>query len=202
MFQLVCHPSGVVVEVALKKLVHAVVRWGRKLDQILRVLLAHILASAQRCPPISGVEGTIDSHLRVLGEQERWNIEVLLRMLTELLPFVHQKAIETCPFASVDQASSTPENLLSAYGMKLLATGDSEWPAFEWMHTDCLPDLIKLACLLPVKEDNLRIIMAKYLLEVSGHYGKHYLEHIMLPVFLIAAGDIDSGDFIYFPLSI
>ncbi|KAJ1257435.1 hypothetical protein BS78_K042000 [Paspalum vaginatum] len=202
MFQLVCDPSGVVVEVALKKLVHAVVRWGGKLDQILRVLLAHMLASAQRCPPISGVEGTIDSHLRVLGEQERWNIEVLLRMLTELLPFVHQKAIETCPFVSVDQASSTPENLLSAYCMKLHATGDSEWPAFEWMHTDCLPDLIKLACLLPVKEDNLRIIMAKYLLEVSGHYGKHYLEHIMLPVFLIAAGDIDSGDFTYFPLSI
>ncbi|AQK91714.1 HEAT repeat-containing protein [Zea mays] len=70
------------------------------------------------------------------------------------------------------------------------------------MHTDCLPDLIKLACLLPVKEDNLRTIITKYLLEVSGLYGKDYLEHIMLPVFLVAAGDIDSGDFTYFPLSI
>jgi hypothetical protein len=47
MFQLVCDPSGVVVEVALRELVPAVVRWGGKLDQILRVLLAHILASAQ-----------------------------------------------------------------------------------------------------------------------------------------------------------
>jgi hypothetical protein len=47
MFQLVCDPSGVVVEVALKELVPAVVRWGDKLDQISRVLLAHILASAQ-----------------------------------------------------------------------------------------------------------------------------------------------------------
>jgi len=47
MFQLVCDPSGAVVEVALKELVPAVVRWGDKLDQISRVLLAHILASAQ-----------------------------------------------------------------------------------------------------------------------------------------------------------
>ncbi|CAL4956424.1 unnamed protein product [Urochloa decumbens] len=201
MFQLVCDPSGAVVEVALKELVPAVVRWGGKLDQISRVLLAHILASAQRCPPISGVEGTIDSHLRVLGEQERWNIDVLLRMLTELLPFIHQKAIETCPFSSVGPSSSTRENF-SASCLKLYSTGDSEWSAFEWMHTDCLPDLIKLACLLPVKEDNLRTIITKYLLEVSGRYGKDYLEHIMLPVFLIAAGDIDSGDFTYFPLSI
>lgn len=202
MFQLVCDPSGVVVEVALKELVPAVVRWGGKLDQISRVLLIHILASAQRCPPISGVEGTIDSHLRVLGEQERWNIDVLLRMLTELLPFIHQKAIETCPFSSVDATSCTPENFFSSSCIQLYATGDSEWPAFEWMHTDCLPDLINLACLLPVKEDNLRIIITKYLLEVSGRYGKDYLEHIMLPLFLVAAGDIDSGDFTYFPLSI
>ncbi|KAK3164450.1 hypothetical protein QOZ80_1AG0018680 [Eleusine coracana subsp. coracana] len=202
MFQLVCDPSGAVVEVALRELVPAVVRWGSKLDQISRVLLAHILASAQRCPPISGVEGTIDSHLRVLGEQERWNIDVLLRMLTELLPFIHQKAIETCPFASVDPTSSTPERFFSASCLKQYATGDTEWSAFEWMHTDCLPDLIKLACLLPAKEDNLRTIITKYLLEVSRLYGKDYLEHIMLPVFLVAAGDIDSGDFTYFPLSI
>ncbi|KAL6884533.1 hypothetical protein ACP4OV_010469 [Aristida adscensionis] len=202
MFQLVCDPSGAVVEVALRELVPAVVKWGDKLDQILRVLLAHILASAQRCPPVSGVEGTIDSHLRVLGEQERWNIDVLLRMLTELLPFIHQKAVETCPFASVDPTSSTPENCFSASCLKLYATGDTEWSAFEWMHTDCLPDLIKLASLLPGKEDNLRTIITRYLLEVSGRYGKDYLEHIMLPVFLVAAGDTDSADFTYFPLSI
>ncbi|XP_037405556.1 RAB11-binding protein RELCH homolog isoform X3 [Triticum dicoccoides] len=196
LFQLVRDPSGVVVDVALRELVPAVVGWGGKLDQILRVLLSHILASAQRCPSVSGVEGTIDSHLRVLGEQERWTIEVLLRMLTELLPFIHQKAIETCP--SVDPS----ENYISESSLKLYATGETEWSAFEWMHTECLPDLIKLACLLPAKEDSLRTVITKYLLAVSGRYGKDYLEHIMLPVFLIAAGDIDSGDFIYFPLSI
>uniref|UniRef100_A0A0D9V1J2 LisH domain-containing protein n=1 Tax=Leersia perrieri TaxID=77586 RepID=A0A0D9V1J2_9ORYZ len=201
MFQLVCDPSGAVVNVALKELVPAVVRWGDKLDQILRVLLAHILASAQRCPPISGVEGTIDSHLRVLREQERWNIDVLLRMLTELLPFIHQKAIDTCPFAVDPSTGSTPESHFSESSLKLYATGDTEWSAFEWMHTECLPDLIKLACLLPAKEDNLRTVMRKYLLDVSGRYGIDYLEHIMLPVFLVAAGDIDSSDFTYFPLA-
>ncbi|KAL6608032.1 hypothetical protein ACP70R_041095 [Stipagrostis hirtigluma subsp. patula] len=202
MFQLICDPSGAVVEVALRELVPAVVKWGGKLDQISRVLLSHILASAQRCPPISGVEGTVDSHLRVLGEQERWNIDVLLRMLTELLPFIHQKAIETCPFASVGPTSSTPENFFSASCLKLYSAGDAEWSAFEWMHTDCMPDLIKLACLLPAKEDTLRTIITKYLLEVSVRYGRDYLEHIMLPVFLVAAGDVDSGDFTYFPLPI
>ncbi|KAF5750170.1 LisH domain and HEAT repeat-containing protein [Tripterygium wilfordii] len=52
----------------------------------------------KRAPPLSGVEGSMESHLRVLGERERWNIDVLLRMLAELLPFVYQKAIQTCPF--------------------------------------------------------------------------------------------------------
>lgn len=45
----------------------------------------------------------MESHLRVLGERERWNVDVLLRMLIELLPYVHQKAVETCPFSSVPE---------------------------------------------------------------------------------------------------
>lgn len=64
-----------------------------------------IYCLVQRCPPLSGVEGSIESHLRVLGERERWNIDVLLRLLVELLPLVHQKAIDTCPFPSVSEAS-------------------------------------------------------------------------------------------------
>lgn len=46
MFQLVCDPAGVVVETALKELVPAVIKWGDKLDHVLRVLLSHILNSA------------------------------------------------------------------------------------------------------------------------------------------------------------
>ena len=46
MFQLVCDPSGVVVETTLKELVPAVIKWGNKLDHVLRVLLSHIVNSA------------------------------------------------------------------------------------------------------------------------------------------------------------
>lgn len=70
------------------------------------LLVADAFIICQRCPPLSGVEDSVDSHLRVLGERERWNIEVLLRMLTELFPFVHRKAIETCPFTSVATSES------------------------------------------------------------------------------------------------
>lgn len=49
LFQLVCDPSGVVVETTLKELVPAVINWGNKLDHILRVSLSHILSSAQVC---------------------------------------------------------------------------------------------------------------------------------------------------------
>lgn len=47
MFQLACDPSGTVVETTLRELVPAVIKWGNKLDHILRVLLSHILGSSQ-----------------------------------------------------------------------------------------------------------------------------------------------------------
>ncbi|KAK4416466.1 RAB11-binding protein RELCH [Sesamum alatum] len=143
MFQLVCDPSGIVVETTIKDLVPALINWGNKLDHILQVLLSHILGSAQRCPPLSGVEGSIESHLRVLGERERWNIDVLLRLLTELLSYVHQKAVETCPFSSLSDSteiSFTP-SLFEVY-----AGGDVEWPTFEWLHIECFPTLIQFSC--------------------------------------------------------
>ncbi|XP_043700989.1 RAB11-binding protein RELCH homolog isoform X2 [Telopea speciosissima] len=192
MFQLVCDPSGVVVETSLKQLVPAVINWGNKLDHILRVLLSHIVGCAQRCPPVSGVEGSVESHLRVLGERERWNVDVLLRMLTEMLPLVHQKAIKTCTFPSVMDPPAISESgsaFFSTSLLELYAGGSVEWPAFDWLHVDCLPVLIQLACLLPQKEDNLRNRMTKFLLAVSEHFGDHYLTHVMLPVFSVAVGD-------------
>nr|KJB10465.1 hypothetical protein B456_001G202700 [Gossypium raimondii] len=197
MFQLACDPSGVVVETALKELLPAIINWGNKLDHILRVLLSHILGSAQRCPPLSGVEGSVESHLRVLGEQERWNLDVSLRMLAKLLPFIHQKAIETCPFSSVSESNGT---LLSNSILELYAGGHVEWPAFEWVHVDCFSGLLQLACLLPQKEDNLRNRITKFLLAVSECFGDSYLIRIMLPVFLIAIGD--DADLTFFPPNI
>lgn len=74
-----------------------------------------LLLACQRCPPLSGVEGSVDSHLRVLGERERWNIDVLLRMLMELLPFVHQKAVDACPFTLAIESLGTPEQVNSFF---------------------------------------------------------------------------------------
>ncbi|CAL9074116.1 unnamed protein product [Musa acuminata var. zebrina] len=201
MFLLVCDPSGMVVDTTIKELVPAVINWGGKLDHVLRVILSHILGSAQRCPPLSGVEGSVDSHLRVLGEQERWNIDVLLRMLTGLLPFVHRKAIETCPFNIAEPlaVSEQQNSFFSTSLLQLYAGNHTIWPMFDWMHVDCLPDLIQLSCLLSYKEDNLRTRIIKYLLDVPKLFGEQYLSHIVLPVFLIAVGDSDAADLTYFP---
>ncbi|XP_020218710.1 RAB11-binding protein RELCH [Cajanus cajan] len=197
MFQLVCDTSGVVVETTLKELVPAVMKWGNKLDHVLRVLLSHVISSALRCPPLSGVEGSVESNLRVLGERERWNIDVLLRMLAELLCMVHQKVIETCPFSSTTE---TTQAALSTALLELYARGQVAWDAFEWMHVECFPNLIQLACLLPQKEDNLRSRISKFLLSVSESFGDSYVRCIMLPVFLIAVGD--DADLTFFPTSI
>ncbi|KAL3378141.1 hypothetical protein AABB24_004192 [Solanum stoloniferum] len=194
MFQLVCDPSGVVVETTIKELVPALVNWGKELDHLLQVLLSHTLGSAQRCQPLSGVEGSIESHLRALGERERWNIDVLLRLLTELFPFVRKKAIDTCPFPLV---SDDERLVFSTFVLEQYAGGKMDWPSFEWLHIDCFSALIELASLLPQKEDNLRNRITRFLLAVSDLLGEPYLTHIMLPVFLVAVGD--DGDLSYFP---
>ncbi|KAL3525488.1 hypothetical protein ACH5RR_013860 [Cinchona calisaya] len=194
MFQLVCDPSGVVVETTMKELIPALIKWGNKLDHVLQILLSHILGSVQHCPPLSGVEGSVESHLRVLGERERWNIDVLLRLLAELLPLLHQRAVDTCPFASVSDGAGT---FFSVSLLELYSRGSVEWPSFDWLHIDCFPDLIQMASLLPQKEDNLRNRVTKFLLRVSECYGEAYLTHIVLPVFLLAVGD--DGDLTYFP---
>ncbi|XP_049384303.1 uncharacterized protein LOC125848482 [Solanum stenotomum] len=194
MFQLVCDPSGVVVETTIKELVPALVNWGKELDHLLQVLLSHTLGSAQRCQPLSGVEGSIESHLRALGERERWNIDVLLRLLTELFPFVCKKAIDTCPFPLV---SDDERLVFSTLVLEQYAGGKMDWPSFEWLHIDCFSALIELASLLPQKEDNLRNRITRFLLAVSDLLGEPYLTHIMLPVFLVAVGD--DGDLSYFP---
>ncbi|XP_017405551.1 uncharacterized protein LOC108319049 [Vigna angularis] len=197
MFQLMGDRSGVVVETTLKELVIAVVKWGNKLDHVLRVLFSHILSSAQHCPPLSVMEGCIESHLHALGEIERWNIDVLLRMLEELTPFVYEKAIETCPFLSEVESTQV---VFSTTLLKLYSRGNAEWDAFEWMHLECFPKLIQLSCLLPWKEDNLRSRISKFLLTVSQRFGDSYVTCIMLPVFLTALGD--DADLIFFPSTI
>ena len=71
----------------------------------------------QCCPPLSGVEDSVESHFHVLGERERWTVDVLLRLLLELLPTVHQITIETCPYPSLSDpvGKSFPMPLLEKY---------------------------------------------------------------------------------------
>jgi hypothetical protein len=67
----------------------------------------------------------VDSYLRALGERERWNIDVLLRMLTDLLPFIYQKAVDTCPFNPSAEPLTSPEkdkSCFSASHLMLYAT--------------------------------------------------------------------------------
>ncbi|XP_047336522.1 RAB11-binding protein RELCH homolog [Impatiens glandulifera] len=197
MFQLLCDPSGVVVEATIKQLVPALINWGNKLDHVLRVLVSHMLGSTQRCPPLSGVEGSLESHLHVLGERERWNVDVLLRLLFELLPFVKQRAIETCPFPT---SSENSETIFTTSLLQLYASGQAEWSGFEWLHIDFFPAIIQLASLLPQKEDSLRTRLVKILLAVSEHFGDDYMAWFMIPVFSVAVGNDD--DLTFFPSKI
>jgi len=45
-------------------------------------------------------------------------------------------------------------------------------------------------------------MLLQFLLDVSTRFGDDYLQHIMLPVFLVAVGDSDSADLSFFPPSI
>ncbi|KAL8161817.1 hypothetical protein V2J09_013306 [Rumex salicifolius] len=197
MFQLVCDPAGVVVDTTLSDIIPAIIKWGNKLDHILLALLSHMLGLVKRCPPLSGVEGSIESNLRILGERERWNIDVLLRMLIELVPYIYQKAIQTCPFPCASELEGT---LISPSLLELYAGGHVEWCTFEWMHVECFPGLIQLVSCLPRKEDSIRNRITKFLLAVSKQYGDYYLTHIVLPVFLVSVGD--EYDLTYLPSTI
>ncbi|KAJ9562345.1 hypothetical protein OSB04_007505, partial [Centaurea solstitialis] len=197
MFQLVCDPSGVVVETTIKELVPALLKWGKKLDHLLQVLLSHILTSIEHCPPLSGVEASVESHFHILGERERWTVDVLVRVLLELLPTVHQISIETCPYPSVSDSKE------SSFSMPLLekyAEGNVDWPIFEWLRDDCFSHLIRIVSLLPQKEDGLRRRISSFLLAVSARFGDDYLTHVMLPIFLVAVGD--SAGLACFPLQL
>ncbi|KAE9584416.1 hypothetical protein Lalb_Chr00c03g0404231 [Lupinus albus] len=93
------------------------------------------------------------------------------------------------------------------------ATGQVEWDAFEWMHVECFPNLIQLACFLPQNDDKLRNRISKYaclpydflkncffLLSVSQWFGDSYTTCVMLPLFLIAVGD--DSDLTHFPSAV
>ncbi|BBM96804.1 hypothetical protein Mp_1g00840 [Marchantia polymorpha subsp. ruderalis] len=191
-FQLVCDPAGIVVEASLEQLIPAVVRWAKSEKQLihhlLSALISRLLGSVQRCPPLSGVQDSLEFQLRILGERERWVSDVLLRLLTQLLPEVRRVAIESCPFPDIfpeeEEEAFFSDELLGLY-----ARANLQWPDFDWLPEDCFPALLHLACMLPPREEGLRSRLAKLLLTASNLFGGAYLMSIVLPIFLMAAGD-------------
>eukprot|EP00850_Spirogloea_muscicola_P012895 SM000085S23245 [mRNA] locus=s85:209987:216702:- [translate_table: standard] len=191
----VCDPAGKVGKIGLQKLVPALVSWGkqgkRPLSQFLRSLLSRLLGTVQRCSPASGVEGSVESHTRVLGERERWDVDVLLQLLKSLLPEVRLAAVRTCPTRTrqgVADAEGDQEALFSAQKLSDYARLGAEWPALHWLAVDCLPSLLQLACMVQPREESLRRRLADVLLGVSDQFGQSYLVNIMLPVFQAAVG--------------
>ncbi|CAH1429007.1 unnamed protein product [Lactuca virosa] len=120
------------------------------------------------------------------GERERWTVDVLLRLLMQLLPIVHQIAIDTCSYPSFSEFTGT---FFSLQLPQKYSDGRLDWPTFEWLHDDCFPSLIQILSLLPQKEDSLRKRISSFLLAVSTRFGEDYLTHIILPLFLVAVGD-------------
>ncbi|CAI5465311.1 unnamed protein product [Closterium sp. Yama58-4] len=103
LFLLACDVDGGVVEETLKTLLPAFVAWAKSrrhpFGQVLRGVMQRLMGQIQKCPAVSAVEGSAEARLRMVGERERWNIDVLLRLLTELLPEVRHVAVKTCPEA-------------------------------------------------------------------------------------------------------
>ncbi|KAL3700165.1 hypothetical protein R1sor_018187 [Riccia sorocarpa] len=191
-FQFVCDPAPDVVEASLGQLIPAVVAWARPEKQLvhhlLSALLSRLLGSVQRCPPVSGVQDSLEFQLRVLGERERWVTDVLLRLLTQLLPEVRRVAMESCPFPDI-LSEEEEESFFSDELLGLYARANIEWHDFDWLPEDCFPALLHLACMLPPREEGLRSRLAKLLLSASSLFGQPYLMSVMLPIFLMAAGD-------------
>ncbi|GBG63021.1 hypothetical protein CBR_g34722 [Chara braunii] len=125
-FRLVGDSTGTVVDVALGTLVPSVVSWltqrGGCLSVLLRSLLSRLVVLPGRCPPFSGVEGSVESQLRVLGERERWEIDVLLRMLTEILPQMRSEVLAKLPVLDFPGSGGKKE----VVGRKAVERGEEE----------------------------------------------------------------------------
>eukprot|EP00271_Cylindrocystis_brebissonii_P003864 TRINITY_DN15108_c0_g1_i1.p1 TRINITY_DN15108_c0_g1~~TRINITY_DN15108_c0_g1_i1.p1 ORF type:complete len:1242 (-),score=288.02 TRINITY_DN15108_c0_g1_i1:856-4581(-) len=186
------------------------------LSQFLRALLNRMVGSVQRCPPSKAGEGTVDTFLRSVGETQRWSTDVLLRTLVEVLPEVRNAALKTCPAAlrsgsSSSSAGGDPNSPLSptkaplspttpdvkdpdkAFSHDLLSRyakigSEVRWPALDWVAGDCLPAILQLACMLPPKEESLRLRLSRVLLSLGHVFGRHYLACTLLPLVLAAAG--------------
>ncbi|XP_024525022.1 lisH domain and HEAT repeat-containing protein KIAA1468 homolog [Selaginella moellendorffii] len=190
MFHLLSDSSAQVVETTLKALVPAVVTWTRclrySMKQLVQALFGRMLTIVQRCPPVSGVETSSDSQLRILREREGWNVEVLLRMLIQLVPDLRYACVHSCPFpiSESDQTLAfSPENLTQHL------QSSTRWEYFDWLAMDFFPILLKLLSMISPKEEALRKIICQLLLRFNDCFGSHFHTMVLRPIFLTAVGD-------------
>lgn len=115
-FQLVCDSDGVVVDEALQTLVPAFVTWSisRKhpFGKVLRAVMQRMRAEVDKCPPLvpptAANAKRAEGHMRSLGEREKWNFGVLLRMLTGLLGEVSLNLVPPCISSASPGALTQP----------------------------------------------------------------------------------------------
>lgn len=62
----------------------------------------------------------MEARLRVLGERERWNLDVLLRMLTDLLSEVAELVKATCPYREKSSNTEVPREEESFFSDSLI----------------------------------------------------------------------------------
>jgi hypothetical protein len=56
----------------------------------------------------------------------------------------------------------------------------NEWPAFDWLHVDCLPMLLQLALMLSSTEDSLRSRLTKVVCILSVSLMHMLLHHVLV----------------------
>lgn len=62
----------------------------------------------------------MEARLRVLGERERWNLDILLRMLTDLLSEVAKLVKATCPYREKSSNAEAPREEDSFFSESLI----------------------------------------------------------------------------------
>ncbi|KAG0631806.1 hypothetical protein M758_1G280600 [Ceratodon purpureus] len=194
MLDLTCDPVGPVVDTTLKEVVPALVAWIKRekhpLTHLYRGVTSRLLSTVQRCPPISEIEGTVEAELRALGERRRWNIDVLLRLLAQLLTEVQEAAIKSCPFSiELTDIENTETSIFTEDIITLYIRSSTEWPILDWLLQEFFPALLQLARMLPCQEESLRTHLCKVLHRTGECFGSSYVKIVMLPIFLSASGD-------------
>jgi hypothetical protein len=102
---------------------------------------------------------------------------------------VQEAAIESCPVSNISPHAVKDVTFFTEDVVKAYVASTVDWPAFDWLVTDCLQAVLQLARMLSPREESLRTRLCKVLLRISECFGGNYLTLVMLPIFRSATGD-------------